>query len=141
VKTYVEFRSSAFPSYAEEEEQIAAGRFGKRLAEFMTAGLERLGVECEEPVAEDWGWLVPLRGDVFKCWIGCGNYYQFPDGFLCFIKTATPSASKFFKQADTLQRIGKLQQAINTLLAQNPEVRDIKWWSEDDVDHPRLWRR
>jgi len=138
VKTYVEFRSSAFSAYEEEESVIAPGRFGKRLAEFMAAGLLRLGFECEEPVAEDWGWLIPLRGDVFKCWIGCGNYYQYPDGFLCFIKTATPVASKFFKKGDTLKRIAKLQQAIDSLLAENPEIREIKWWSEEDENHPRL---
>jgi len=59
VKTQVEFRSSKFPPYEGEEEQINPGLWGKRLAEYLVQKLAERGIETEEMVAEDWGWYVP----------------------------------------------------------------------------------
>jgi hypothetical protein len=38
MRTHVEFISTDFPSYENEEEQINPGRFGKRLADFLAEG-------------------------------------------------------------------------------------------------------
>ena len=91
MKTHVEFRSAAFPPYEGEEDEINPGRYGKRVAEFLIRGLKQKGFQPSEPVAEDWGWVVPIQNDAFRLWIGCGNYDEYPDGFLCFIEPHQPT--------------------------------------------------
>ena len=72
--THVELRSDLFPAYPGEEEETNPGRHGKRLAEFLVAGLRKAGLACKEPVAEDWGWRIDVRNDAFTLWIGVGVY-------------------------------------------------------------------
>lgn len=43
IKTQVEFRSSKFPPYDGEEEQINPGLWGKRLAEYLAQHLSEKG--------------------------------------------------------------------------------------------------
>jgi hypothetical protein len=71
MKTQVEFRSSKFPPYEGEEEQINPGLWGKRLAEYLVQKLADRGIETEEIVAEElgtlrssssYGSLLPCRG-------------------------------------------------------------------------------
>jgi hypothetical protein len=45
MKTQVEFRSDKFPAYESEEQEINPGRYGKRVAEFLAAGLRSHGFE------------------------------------------------------------------------------------------------
>ena len=54
MKTQVKFRSSKFPPYEEEEEQINAGLWGKRLAEYLVQKLSEKAIKTEEIIAEDW---------------------------------------------------------------------------------------
>ena len=56
MKTQVEFRSSKFPPYEGEQEQINPGLWGKRLAEYFVRKLSEKGIKTEEIIAEDWGW-------------------------------------------------------------------------------------
>jgi hypothetical protein len=58
VKAFVEFRSSKFPPYDGEEEQINPGLWGKRLAD-LVAKLAEDGLAAAEPIAEDWGLVYP----------------------------------------------------------------------------------
>ena len=53
MKTQVEFRSSKFPPYDGEEEEINPGLWGKRLAEYLVQKLAERGIETEEMIAED----------------------------------------------------------------------------------------
>jgi hypothetical protein len=139
MKTHVEFRSDAFPPYDGEEDEINPGRYGKRVAEFLVRGLKDEGFEPLDPVAEDWGWVVPIKNDGFNLWIGCGNYDEYPDdGFLCFIEPHTPTIRRlgFLWRVDTTARVTALQQAIDQVLSANPAVRDKKWWSYDEFNRP-----
>jgi len=56
MKTQVEFRSSKFPPYEGEEEQINPGLWGKRLAEYLVQKLTEKGIKTEEIIGEDWGY-------------------------------------------------------------------------------------
>ena len=40
MKTHIEFKSSAFPAYEGEDEEINPGRWGRRLAEYIKSKLE-----------------------------------------------------------------------------------------------------
>ena len=51
MKTQVEFRSSKFPPYEGEQEQINPGLWGKRLAEYFVRKLSEKGItEIKEVV-------------------------------------------------------------------------------------------
>lgn len=131
MQTHVEFRSDRFPPVEGEDEEVNRGRYGKRLAHFIQRGLTERGLETEEPVAEDWGWCVPVKNEQFRLWIGCGNYEEYPDGFLCFIEPQKPVIWKWFKNIDTTERVSAVRQALDDLL--NAEgIRHKKWWDSAD---------
>jgi hypothetical protein len=137
METQVEFRSDRFPPYDGEEGVVNPGRYGKRLAEFLQLGLWAKGFEAGDPVAEDWGWIVPIKNDAFPLWIGCGNYDEYPDdGFLCFIEPHTPTIRKFVRRIDVSPIVGKLRVAIDELLDAQPGVRDKRWWTFEEFNHP-----
>ena len=138
MKTYVEFRSDQFPAYEDESETINPGRFGKRLAEFLQLELNKRGINIDEPFAEDWGWVLPIRNENFKTWIGCGNYEEYPNGFLCFIEPHVPLVRRFFfKKIDTTKFIETIKNAIDDSLKSNSGVSNIKWWTHDEFNKLR----
>lgn len=118
MQTYVEFRSDRFPAYDGEEEQVNSGLWGKRLAEFLRDNLQKEGFETGQPIAEDWGWMVPVANDQFRLWIGCGHYQEYPDGFLCFIERHTPFVRKLLKNIDTQASVESLQRAMDKVLSE-----------------------
>jgi len=136
MKTHVEFRSDDFPPYEGEEAQINPGRYGKRLAEFLVEGLREKGFRPSVPLAEDWGWVVSVNNDRFPLWVGCGNYDEYPDGFLCFIEPHEPTIRRFFRKLQTTAEVGALREAIDQLLASKPGVRDKQWWTYEEFNHP-----
>lgn len=133
MKTHVEFRSDAFPPYPGEEEDINPGVWGKRLAEFIHNGLRAQGFDVIEPGAEDWGWMVEIRNEAFQLWIGCGNLEGEPDGFLCFIEPSTPFVRKlFFKKIPTEKEVGKIREALERLLSNEPSITDVRWSTREE---------
>jgi hypothetical protein len=137
METLVEFRSDQFPPYDSEQYEVNPGRYGKRLAKFLQQGLIEKGFEAEEPGAEDWGWIVNIRNDRFRLWIGCGNYEAYPDdGFLCFITPHTPTIRRFFRKIDISVQVRQLRDAIDDVLTAVPGIRGKRWWTYDEFMHP-----
>ncbi|RBP44640.1 hypothetical protein DES53_104462 [Roseimicrobium gellanilyticum] len=69
----VEFQSSAFPKYPNENEDLVNDNcWGKRLAEYVNEHLPEHGVPTNGILCEDWGWLVYLENADFSMFIGCG---------------------------------------------------------------------
>lgn len=138
MKTHVEFRSDEFPPYDGEEGEVNPGRYGKRLAEFLVRGLKARGFEPLEPIAEDWGWMVPIKNAGFKLWIGCGNHDEYPDGFLCFISPHQPTVRKFpfLWQVETSATVTALHEAIDQTLTASAGVRDKRWSSYEEFNRP-----
>jgi hypothetical protein len=127
MQTHVEFHSDRFPPVDGEEAEINPGHYGKRLAQFIQRGLAERGIATGEPIAEDWGWCVPVKNEQFRLWIGCGNYEEHPDGFLCFIEPHEPVIRRWFKKIGTGERVSAVRAALDDLL--NAEgIRDKKWW-------------
>jgi hypothetical protein len=139
MKTHVEFRSDQFPPYEGEEDMINPGCYGKRLAEFLAAGLKSRGFEPLEPIAEDWGWVLPIKNDGFRLWIGCSSYQEYADGFLCFIEPHRPVIRRFLclGKVRTSAKIMALQAAIDQVLSANPGIRDKQWWTYEEFNRPR----
>lgn len=144
MKTHVEFRSTAFPSYDGEDDEINPGRYGKRVAELLVRELKQKGFQPLEPIAEDWGWVVPITNEHFPLWIGCSNDEEHSDGFLCFIEPHRPTLRRFpfLRMIDTTARVTALQQAIDEVLSAEPAITNKHWWSYDEFNNPgRLARR
>ncbi|MDH3560293.1 MAG: hypothetical protein OEN52_04990, partial [Gammaproteobacteria bacterium] len=127
MKTQVEFRSSRFPAYEGEEEQINPGLWGKRLAEYLVQKLAERGIATEEMIAEDWGWYVPVRNEGFRLAICCGHQDGDDDEFLCFTDPSTPIVKKFFKKIDATAELTRLTEALQEILALDPEIKDVVW--------------
>ena len=127
MKTQVEFRSSKFPPYEGEEEQINPGVWGKRLAEYLVQKLAEQGIETEGMIAEDWGWYVPVRNKEFPLALCCGHQDGDDDEFLCFSDPSTPVVKKFFKKIDATAQLTRLIEALQLILSSDPEIRNIVW--------------
>jgi hypothetical protein len=136
VKTFVEFRSDRFPSYDGEDQQINPGIFGKRLAEFLSDGLGKEGFEPEELFTEDWGWVLPIKNPGFSLWIGCANYPEYPDGFLCVIEPQKPFVRRFLKKVATVDRVQSLKEAMDRILSEEAGIREKKWWTKEEFNKP-----
>ena len=136
MKTYVEFCSNEFPRYEDEDGFVNPDIFGKRLAEFLHRQLNNNGIKAEEPFAEDWGWVIPIPNERFRTWIGCGNYTEYPNGFLCFIEPHTPIIRRFFvKKIDTTKFIESIYNILDVSLKNCQGVSNIKWWTHKEFNN------
>ena len=134
MRTHVEFRSSAFPPEPGEDTQVNPGRWGRLLAEYLRSELTRRGLPGGPPFAEDWGWAVPLDNVAFPLWVGCGNYEEYPDGFLCFIEPRKPYVRRLLTRIDTTFRVEEVAVALEASLREHSETRDLRWWSDERAD-------
>jgi len=132
MRTHFEFRSTEFPAYPEEEE-INPGRFGKRLAEFLAAELPRAGFEIANVSAEDWGWRIDLNYDAFPLWIGCGNYEEHEDGFLCFIEPSKPYVRRFLRRISTTSIVDRLAATLDDIVRGSDKALQLRWWTETEA--------
>jgi hypothetical protein len=134
LKTYVEFRSDSFPPAPDELEQVNPGRWGRKLAHFLSVGLRQQGYNTKEPVAEDWGWLVPVESRSVQIWIGCGNYEEHADGFLCFIEPRGSALRRFFRRGNVNQEIEVLRKSMDELLSSHFDIREKHWWTREEFE-------
>jgi len=134
MQTHVEFRSDRFPPLEGEEQLVNPDLWGKRLADFLREGLRTEGIETKEPIAEDWGWVVPVVNESFQAWIGCGRYQQYPDGYLCFVQPDKPFVRRLLKKVDTRPFMAALQQALDKILTEAEGIRAKRWWTSEEFD-------
>lgn len=131
MKTQVEFRSSKFPTYDGEEEEINPGLWGKRLTEYLARELAAHGIETEEMAIEDWGCYLPIRNDGFRLALCCGHQDGDDDQFLVFTEPSQPKVRKLFRTIDATPQLTRLLDAVRTILEADPEIREIAWTGPD----------
>lgn len=127
MKTQVEFKSSKFPPYDGEEDQINPGLWGRKLAEYLVEKLADLDIETEDIVAEDWGYYLPIRNEGFELAICCGHQDGEDDEFLCFTKPSKPIVKKIFKKLDATSQLLALTAALEEILTSDPDIREVVW--------------
>ena len=127
MKTHVEFRSSKFPPYDGEEEEINPGLWGKRLTEYLAKELAERGIESEEMAIEDWGCYLPIRNDGFRLALCCGHQDGDDDQFLVFTDPSSPKVKKWFRTIDATAQLTRLLGALHDILDADPEIRDVAW--------------
>jgi hypothetical protein len=133
--THLEFRSDKFPPVEGEDKLVNPGVWGKRLADFLCEGLRREGIETGEPIAEDWGWVLPLVDDPFGVWVGCSNDGEYPDGFRCFLHPHKMSFRRLFSGRGKLRSwVSELRQAIDKVLSEDSGVHSKHWFTLDELE-------
>ena len=138
MKTYIEFKSENFPPYDDEIEELGPGRWGKRLAEFLSDRLKSNGIEVLDIFSEDWGWVIPIANDDFKLWIGCGNYVEYDNGFLCFVEPSKPYVKHFLKKISTVDKVQSIVNILESIISSESGTRDIRWWTPEEFNSPVL---
>jgi hypothetical protein len=127
MKTHLEFRSDSF-SPSDDESEVNPGRWGKTLAEHLAVGLSERGFEVGAPYSEDWGWVVPIEGTAIRTFVGCGNYEEYPDGFLVFIEPSRPYVRRLWKKVPTEPVVAPVSEALEHILRGTDQVRGLAWW-------------
>ena len=127
MNTQVEFRSTKFPPYEGEQEQINPGLWGKRLAEYLSEKLGAKGIETGEMIAEDWGWYLPVKNEGCPLALCCGHQDGDDDEFLVFTEPSSPIVKKLFKKIDATAELTRLTDALREILSSDPEIRDVVW--------------
>ena len=124
--------------------------WGKRLAEFVRDGLPKHGIQTEDILCEDWGWLVYVQNPDFPLWIACGVQDEFSDSDeesenegsasqstpaggsgvtqFCVFVTAEPSLiQRWFKRVDAKPAVQKVVDGLRRLLEASPDIQDTTW--------------
>ena len=146
--TRVEFSSTAFPKYVnEDDELINVNRWGKRLAEFVRDNLPSYGIPTGKIHCEDWGWSVTVPNDEFSLWIACGprdnasTLGAQPNipamsasesgatvtDFCLFVQASPSWFKKLFKQIDTNPAVSSVVEALHKMVADHDEFQNVVW--------------
>jgi len=129
MKTQVEFRSSKFPPYEGEQEEINPGLWGKLLAEYFVRKLSEKRIKTEQIIAEDWGWYIPVQNEDLGLPSVVATRHQDGDDdeFVCFTAPSTPVVKKFFKKIDAAAQLTRLAEAMQQILSADPEIKEVVW--------------
>ena len=127
MKTLVEFRSTKFPPYEGEEEEINPGLWGKRLAEYLSQKLEERGIKTDEIIMEDWGCYLPVQNEGFRLALCCGHQYGDDDKFVIFTDPKTPKIRKFLRVIDATPQLAKLTSLVKEILENDSDISEIAW--------------
>lgn len=136
MKTHIQLSSTFFPPDPDEAELINDGRFGRKLAEYISAKLPEFGFSVDGLTPEDWGWQIQIRNPDFPLWIGCGNYEEVENGFLCFIEPSKPQIRRWFKRINTQPKVTRLSDALESIIANAPGVTNHNWWAMGTAHEP-----
>jgi len=136
MRSQVEFVSTDFPPYPDEEHELNPGRYGIRLAELLAQELPAHGFPVESVTVEQWGVRVGLQNADYPLWVGCGNYEAHENGFLCFIEPAKPYVRKWFRKLPNAPTVERLATAIESILQGSGKVSQLRWWSGNELRRP-----
>ena len=127
MNTQVEFRSSKFPPYEGEEDEINPGLWGRRLTEYLALKLGERGIETEPMSVEDWGCRLAVRGDGPSLALCCGHQNGDDDQFLIFTDPSTPKVKRLFRTIDATEPFTRVLETLKQILESDPEIRELVW--------------
>jgi hypothetical protein len=84
------------------------------------------------PAPKIGAWRIDLRNEAFPLWIGCGNYQEYDDGFLCFIEPSKRYVG-WIKRVSTEATVEKLAAALVQIIVDSGMARDVRWWSDSEI--------
>jgi len=121
------FTTSFFSPRPDEEEKTNPGLFGEELATWVRSHLIATGYDItEEPIPEDWGWVVMVQRKPFPLWVGCGN----EDGSLArwrvFVEAEPGLVQRLFKRIDTKPSANALERDLERLIHE-ASFESVEW--------------
>ena len=128
------FKSSLFEIEPGEDKETNPRCYGKRLALWLRAKLERAGYQIEV-LPEDWGWCVICQRQPFLLWVGCGNARDYDEVDLnarrpvgtdivwhCFPEAELPLLARLFKRVDVNPALDKLDADLRAVLSNEAAI-------------------
>lgn len=125
MKGIIEFSSDMFPADADEERKINPGRHGRRLAKFLVQELEKRDIHAGPPIAEDWGWLVPIPNEIANVWVGCGNIDDEDGRYMLHVEPSETHIRRWFRKIDVQPVTRPLNAALLDILSSTPGITDV----------------
>lgn len=119
----VAFRSSAFPPDPTEAE-LGDGPHGMALAFWASDQLSAAGLDPGEPVPEDWGWLVDVRGPG-RVVVACGAVDVGAEEFSVTVEDAPRRFRRPDPDAPAL--VARTVAALDAALRGHPDVSGLTW--------------
>ena len=124
------FTSSKFLPVPGEEEKTNPGRFGQSLAIWVREKLIAQGQAIsEDPIPEDWGWVVMVQRKPFSLWIGCGNEDGKTNRWSVFVEAEPGFFQKLFKRVDPSPSVSDLEQKLERIIKAESGCADVSWES------------
>jgi hypothetical protein len=122
---------------AKEDEETNPGIFGKNLAIFLAGKLTALGLVCEEPFAEDFGYLVAIKNDRGRFYIACASREtddvsegartpKIWNKWQIFVFAEIGFFRSFFNGADRGERLQTLFVAVKGVLLSSDLVQNLR---------------
>ena len=126
MKTSIYLKTSLFPPYPDEEEDINPGRFGKRLGEFVKDVLEKNGIEVADLYATDSCYELRIDQFDFPVYIQTGNLDGEKTEFLISIEPKKPFVRKWFRKIPTAPIVEQLSTALLQACEENDKIAVVE---------------
>src|SRR5262245_57868498 len=81
----LDFESSAFAVVPGDDEETNPGIYGKALGQWLTEQLRAAGVPAGTPIAEDFGWCVPVESRPHSLYVACASTGEKPGEWRVFV--------------------------------------------------------
>ncbi len=121
------FSSDEFSPLPGEEEKTNPGRYGEALACWLKAKLADEGYLVEEePIPEDWGWVVMLHKKPYSLWVGFGNEEGSTTRWGIFVEAEIGIFRKLFHKFDPVAEIKVVEKQLEKIVS-SAGFQDVKW--------------
>lgn len=122
------FTSSKFPPFPGEDEKTNTGVFGLALARWIREKLISYGHRIiEEPIPEDWGWVVMVQRKPYKLWVGCGNEVGNSMQWGVFVEAEPGLLHKLLKRGAPSPSVATLEHQLEKIVMLENECQNVKW--------------
>ncbi len=129
------FKSTKFEIETDEDDEINPRMYGRQLAVWLKAQLEKNGYAVEEIISEDWGRCLMCARDPFKLWVGCGNSPDYKTAkpgdpspkkedvtWHCFVTAEVFFWKRLFRKIDTAPAVARLHAGLRKILEAEPTI-------------------
>ena len=124
------FTSSIFQPLPGEEEKTNPGVYGQALAGWIREKLNSNGHKItEEPIPEDWGWVIMIQRKPFKFWVGCGNEVGNSNQWGLFVEAELGLFQKLLKREDPSHSVSALEQELEKIIKAETGCKNVEWES------------
>ena len=133
------FTSPKFEIEIGEDDEINPRIYGRQLAIWLKAQLEKSGYTVEEVINEDWGRCLMCARDPFMLWVGCGSRPDYATArpgdpppkharvrWYCFATAEVFFWKRLFGKIDTAPVVAKLNADLGNILMAEPTITLIE---------------